>query len=327
MILNTIFFGSSNYCLPILDLLRNNFHLLAVITKPDKPTGRKQILTPSAVKKYALSHNIQVFTPSDRDELLLLRKSIPDHSPDLAVVADYGIIIPKTIINLPKYKTINIHFSRLPRLRGAAPVQHTILLGEKSAWISIFLMEEKLDTGDILWQKELKLEGVETSDFLYHRLFDIAADNLPEIIDKCAQGKIKPVKQDHSKATYTKRLTKEDGFIPFPFFKLALEGGKPTEAQLYSWLLYNSLISKHHTDCATLIERAVRAFSPWPGVWTIIKLKTQMSKVKSEEKRLKILKAHIEPAARLVPDLVQLEGKNPVSWKQFLTAYPGLFQN
>ncbi len=297
-----IFFGSSNYCLPVLETLHNHFKLIAIVTKKDQ-----------VVEKYAQKHNVKTFTSKDKAELLTLKESINNLQPDLAIVADYGLIIPEAIFDIPKYKSLNIHFSRLPDLRGASPVQHTILREDKSAWITIQLLDKDLDTGDIVWQKEIQLSSNqaieqssnETTENLYKKLFNITALELPVIINQYVKKELVPQKQDHSKATYTKILTREDGFIPPKLLNDALKGG-PSGVKL---------------------ERTIRAFSPWPGVWTNIQITNNKKQI--TRKRLKIHKTHLQPTTynlqpttKLVPDLVQLEGKNPVSWKQFKEGYP-----
>lgn len=276
-----IFFGSSDYCLPILEALNNIFHLAVVVTKPQ-----------AAAKSFALSHNIKVFTPKDKEELLLLRDELSALKPDLAVVADYGLIIPSEIFEIPSHKTLNVHFSKLPALRGSSPVQYTILSGSKTAWISVIIMAAELDTGDIIWQKETELEGKETSGSLYQKLFNIASIELPDIINKYINNEFKPQKQNDSKATYTKHLTRQDGYISPQILAAALNRG----------------VGK------LSIDRTIRAFTPWPGMWTTVNLPSP--------KRLKLLKTHLE-GEKLVLDLVQLEGKKPVSWKQFTQGYPG----
>lgn len=346
MTLKILFFGSSNYCLPVLESIYKNFNLVAIVTRSNRPVGRKQLLTPSEPKKFAKSHNIKVYTPKDKIELLSLKDTLSQLRPDLAIVSDYGLIIPKEIFNLPKQKTLNIHFSKLPKFRGPSPVQYTILYGEKSAWITIFIMDEGMDTGDIIWQKEVALAGTETTEILYKKLFNITAKELPDIIKKYTNNQLKPIKQDHSKATYTKLFTKKDGFIPAKLLELAIKGAAPPRNQLNQWLMAKSLSSQFpitNSQLPIFIERAIRAFTPWPGAWTEVTLKhlgggrlrgpkgtssaegpMDSPEVEGAEtkltKRLKILKAHLEKD-KLVFDLVQLEGKKPVSWKQFQQGY------
>lgn len=279
-----IFFGSSNYCLPILESLQKNFDLVAVITRPQSP-----------IKHFASSHNIIVLTPKDKKELLALKADLSELKPDLAVVADYSLIIPSEIFTIPRRQTLNIHFSKLPKYRGPSPVQYTILNGEKSAWITIILMDEGMDTGDIVWRQEVgPLDGSETTPQLYSKLFLIAAKELPVVIDKYLLKQLKLLRQPDSQTTYTKPFTRQDGFIPF-----------------------SQLVSREAgSRSAGKLERKIRAFTPWPGVWTTIDLS-----LPKRPKRLKLLKSHIENN-KLVLDAVQLEGKKPVSFQQFLEGYP-----
>lgn len=315
MILKVIFYGSSNYCLPILESLRKNFNLLAVITKPDQKVGRKQILTPTESKVFALKNNIGLFTPANKIELMSLQAEMEKLEPDIAVVADYGLIIPEEIINIPKYKTVNIHFSRLPDLRGASPVQFTILRGDKSAWITYMLMDKGLDTGDILMQTEYPVNKLSndqiTTGKLYKKLFEMASEELPGLLTDYIKGNIKPMKQNDEKSTYTRILTRLDGYIQWELIYDAI-GGKKSGSFPKESILCSSIFSD--SSASLLIERAIRGFKPWPGVWTMVKINNQ-------DKRLKILKAHLE-GEKLLIDEVQMEGKNPVSWNKYTESYP-----
>lgn len=319
--MKVLFFGSSDYCLPILETLHTHFTLVGVVTKPSFPS-----------ESFAVSHKIPVFTPGNKAELRTLQNEFIQLQPDIAVVADYGLIIPRDIFTIPKMSTLNIHFSKLPRLRGATPVQFTLLRGGKSAWISVIIMDEAMDTGDIIWQREYPLSGNETTGSLYKKLFNNVASELPDIIYQYAANKLKPQKQNHTEATYTKILTRDDGFIPAPLLRKAIEGEQLTEEQMKQWGLSKYIPAQLCiVHCAFCIECAVRALSPWPGVWTEIAFR-EISPI--HKKRLKILKAHLEPPAsqgvtlrgyqdqRLVLDQVQLEGKKPVTWKQFQVGYP-----
>ncbi len=342
--MKTIFFGSSDYCLPILKAIDSNFQLTAVVTKQN-----------TASKSFAQSHNMKVFTPKDKSELLQLISQIRQIRPDLVIVADYGLIIQKEIFSIPQYKTLNIHFSKLPKFRGPSPVQYTILTGEKSAWISVIRMDEGLDTGDIVWQKEIPLKKnqstnqliiqstnypiTETTEYLYKKLFNIIASELPDIINKYVNGKLIPIKQDNSLATYTKHFNRSDGFIPGTIINHALQGLSIDQKQLKDWPLTNTVPQLSIINYQLSITRACRALSPWPGLWTEIKLPNKIMTNSSDrlhlssstKKRLKILKAHLEPIAsqgqplrgyKLILEQVQLEGKKPVSWKQFTEGYP-----
>lgn len=332
--MKTLFFGSSNYCVPLLETLSKETDLLSIITHQDKKVGKEQKITPSATKQFAMDNNIPVLTPSNVNELTDVKDNIISLQPDIAVIADYGMLIPQEIFEIPKFKTVNIHFSQLPQYRGASPVQYTILRGEKSAWITIQMLEQKLDTGDILWQKEVPLDGNETTEILYQKLFEIAADHLLEVLEDYTLRKLKPVEQNEKYATYTRRLTRDDGYIPFSVLKSALQGLEITNSKLTKneWPR-NSVQFESLVNCKSIaiaIERALHAFTPWPGLWTEILMKqfnnppagqAGETMKQSGKKRLKILKAHVEHTTFFVPDEVQLEGKKPVSWKQFRQGY------
>lgn len=277
--MKTIFLGSSFYCLPIAKSLHDRNILNAIVTKPH-----------GEVALFAQKTNSKTFYVTNKKELDDIKDSIKSVNPDLAVVADFGLILPKNIFSIPKYGTLNIHFSLLPKLRGASPVQQAILDGAKKTGITIIKMDEGLDTGDIVWQKEYEIKDDETTESLYKRLFEIAAKEIPQIIDDYVKGKIVPFKQDNSKATLTKILTREDGFI---HWKDIEEVEKSNDAQK--------------------ILRKYFAFTPWPGIWTKLNIKGQ-------SKRLKILNMKKENGKAKIL-IVQLEGKNPVTWKQFLDAY------
>ncbi len=328
-----VFFGSSSYCLPILESLNENFSLAAIVTKPH-----------GFVNDFASKNHITVFTPQDKQEFLSLKEKLKSLHPDLTIVADFGMIIPPEIFLIPRYKTLNIHFSKLPDLRGASPVQFTILRGDKSAWISVIIMDEGLDTGDIIWQREAlqghPLRGYMAED-LYKKLFNIVSADLPSVINQYVKNEIKPRKQNHRQATYTRPLTRSDGFIPLQTLQQAIT--KPfARGPLANAVIWptDSLLQPiaEKLPLPQLLERAVRAFTPFPGLWTEIKLpaKTTGDQTTSGvtrrgspdgegiKKRLKILKVHIKDN-KLVLDLVQLEGKKPVTWKQFRQGYPDVF--
>lgn len=299
--MKVIFCGSSEYCLPVVEALEEKFTLVAVITKKD-----------SKVRAWAEKNKIPFFTPQKKQELLYLKKSLLPFKPDLMVVADYGLIIPDLIFCLPKNGAINIHFSRLPEYRGASPVQYTILYGEKSAFITFQKMAAKMDTGDIIFRQKFPLSGREKTADLYPFLFRKASEILPEVINNYISGKIKTLKQVEKKATYTKMLTRQDGFLPWKVFAALTQARKtvlspdlfPEKSALFK------AFSSSGASVATA-ERAIRAFTPWPGVWTLL----------PGGKRLKILAAEVKEN-RFLPVTVQIEGKKPVSWKQFLEGYP-----
>lgn len=221
--MKVIFFGTSKYCLPVLETLKASFDLKMIVTREDKPVGRKKVLTPSATKLWAIEQKI----PMTNDY-----SQIP--ACDLAIVADYGRKIPEEIFSKPRFGTFNIHFSKLPGLRGTSPVQTTLLRGDTEAWITIFKIEQTFDTGPILWQGSFPIDPNDTTGTLYTRLFKEASKVLPTLD---FSQKLRP--QDHSKATFTKLLTKANGFVEY---------SRLLEPRTYN--LY-------------------RAMTPWPGLWTI----------------------------------------------------------
>ena len=199
---------------------------------------------------------------------------------DLIVVASYGKILPKEMLKIPKYGALNAHPSLLPKYRGPAPVPTTILNGEKETGVTIILMDEQVDHGPILASKKFEIGDKKiTTPELLKILWELGGDLLVETIPKWIRGEITPQEQDHSKATYTKKLTREDGRIDWD---------RPVE----------------------YIERQIRAFFPWPGVFTFWK-----------GKRLKVLKSYINDQGKLVVDELQLEGKKPTTYREFLLGH------
>jgi len=284
--MNVVFFGSSDYCLPVLRALDKNFDLKAVVAKKSL-----QSASLSPVIRLAVNNNIPAYTPSDKNELESLKDRLNKISPHLFVVSDYGYIIPDSIFTLPKYKTINIHFSRLPRFRGP-----------------------------IIFQKQYPVNpSTETTGTLYAKLFLLLSKDLPAIINGYIRGKLTPIPQLGRQSSETRLLIREDGLLPFRLFIAACRGTTkkgfnspdfPPES------LFLKTLNKTGNLIIT-IERAVRAFDPWPGVWTVIPQTLEILK----NKRLKILKVSIEKN-KIIPRIVQLEGKKPVNWKQFIEGYP-----
>lgn len=209
---NIIFWGTPDITLPYLEKLEHaGYNLKAIITLPDRPIGRKQILTSPAPKTWANERNIPVFQPEKLDQDF--SEEIKKINPDISIVVAYGKIIPESIINIPSFGTLNVHYSLLPKWRGATPVESTILHGDQSAGVSIQQMVYKLDAGDTFTEKEIKLQGNEFREDLRQLLSetgsDLLVESLPGILDKTMM--LKP--QDESLVTRAKILSKEDGLI------------------------------------------------------------------------------------------------------------------
>ena len=237
-----IFLGTPEFGAIVLKkLIENDFKPALVITAPDKPVGRKQIVTPSQVKVVAEKYKVPILQPEKIKEV---ESEIKKLKPDLIITAAYGEIIPKKILDIPKYSSLNVHPSLLPEYRGASPVQFAILNGEKKTGVTIIKMNEKLDQGPILANLEYLIENSEiTHQELEEELANWGVELLIEIIPDWVDGKIKSKPQDESKASYTRTIKKEDGKI--------------------DW-----------NNTAEEIERQVRAFNPWPSAFCEVNDKT-----------------------------------------------------
>ena len=210
-----VFMGTPDYSVKTLEALIDKGHdIAAVFAQPDKPVGRKQILTPPPTKEYALQNGINVYQPKTlRDGEAL--KIIKELAPEVIVVVAYGKILPKEILEYPKYGCVNGHASLLPKLRGASPIQWAIVSGETETGVTAMLMDEGMDTGDILETETVKIGDNETGEELFERLSDISARLMIKTLDDLQNGAVKPKKQDESKATYAPIIKKEMALIDF----------------------------------------------------------------------------------------------------------------
>lgn len=236
----TLFLGTGWESVATLKALDEDsrFNIVGVITTPDKLVGRKQISTPSEVKQYAQEHGIQVFHTERKLDMYL--KALDKFQPELVVCKAFGEIIPKEFLDYPKYNCINVHFSILPKYRGAVPIQKAILDGEKMTGISIMLMSEGLDEGDVLEIYEEEIRKDDTNLSLRQRLVKKSSEILGDVLEKWVNGDIKAIAQDNELATYCwqKDISKENAEI--------------------NWLVQSP----------DYIERMIRAFIPWPIAWT-----------------------------------------------------------
>jgi methionyl-tRNA formyltransferase len=274
--LKIIFIGTPEFGAIILEkLIKSGRKPFLVITAPDKPVGRKQITTPPAVKVLAEKYHIPFAQPEKIADFI---SDIKNLKPDLGIIAAYGQILPKDMLSIPNYGFLNVHPSLLPRWRGSSPIQYAILNGDEKTGATIIRISEELDAGPILAQKEIEISKKETFASLHNKLAELGAELLIEALPKLSVGKLPPLPQDETKATYTKILGKDDGHIDWK---------KPAE----------------------YIDRQVRALNPWPGTYTVY-----------NGKRLKILKAEAL-GGNLIIEEVQLEGKNPMSFEDFLRGH------
>ncbi len=291
--------------------LKDKFEIIAVVTAPDKPSGRRQIPTPSPVKKWAEKENINILQPDKISQPEWINK-IKDLNPELIILTAYGQIIPQEILDIPKYGALNIHPSLLPKYRGASPIQAAILNGEKETGVCLIVMDEKMDHGDIVANSKFKIQDSKiTYPELSKKLSDLGAELLIQTLPDWIEGKIRPRKQDHKQATLCRVIKKEDGKIQWQ--KNAEE-----------------------------IERMIRAFNPWPG--TYCEIRNLNIKNQNKNLKLKIISADAinkntdheigqvfldennnlyAQAGKgiLILKEIQLEGKKPLSAKEFLNGH------
>jgi methionyl-tRNA formyltransferase len=249
-----IFFGTPDYVIPILDKLNKQYEIVAVVTQSPKPVGREKKMTYSPVDDWAHKKKIEIhFDYQDLPEA------------DLGVCASFGMIIPKVILDSFKYGIINVHPSLLPQFRGSSPIQATLINGVNPTGVSIIKMSEKMDAGPILTQFKEEVSEDDTNETLRARLFEKSADVLLEMIPAYIEGKIKLKPQDEDKATFTKMVKKEDGYVD----------------------LYN--------DDDETIWRKFRAYNPWPGIWTRVNEKRlKILKCRFEEGKIILDEVQLE---------------------------------
>lgn len=206
--MRVVYMGTPDFAVkPLQALIDNDYQVVGVFTQPDKPVGRKAVLTPPPVKVVAQEHNIPVYQPDSLKNGVGLN-IIQELKPDVVIVVAYGKILPADFLNYPKYGCINIHGSILPEYRGAAPIQWSVLDGCKYAGVTSMQMDEGLDTGDILLVRKTEIGENETSGELYERLTVIGAELLTETLCELKKGSLKPVKQDDSQSSYASMLNK-----------------------------------------------------------------------------------------------------------------------
>ena len=238
--MRVLFFGSPEAALPSLKSLRENRHdIIAVVTQPDRPAGRGQTLRASPVKQAAIQAGLPVYQPARVAEAAFIEK-VQSLQPDVYVVVAYGQILPTSLLTIPRYGSLNVHFSLLPKYRGAAPVQWAILNGEAETGITIMRMDAGLDTGGILARHSVTIEKTDDTQTLETRLALSGGILLVETLSGMEAGDIREQPQDPSLATYAPMLKKEHGLLD------------------WSWP-------------AEQISRKLRALGKWPGVFFNLK--------------------------------------------------------
>lgn len=246
--IRVVFMGTPGLAAAILEALAGNaYNIVGVVTKPDKPAGRKQEAVASKVKEVALRHSFPLEQPHKLDSEAI--EKIKAWKPDLIVVAAYGKILPPELLKVPGFGCINVHASLLPKWRGASPIQNALLAGETETGITIMLMDEGMDTGDILSQKKIAIAPDETREALTETLTGTGKDLLLETLPLWVKRKIVPIPQDGSQATLCQLIERQDGRIVW-------------------------------TDDAESIYNRYRALTPWPGIFAFWKKNDELLRLK-----------------------------------------------
>ncbi|MGC1182791.1 methionyl-tRNA formyltransferase [Legionella sp.] len=237
--LNIVFAGTPAFGIPCLDALAQTTHRIqAIYTQPDRPAGRGRMLQTSPVKEWALAHGISVYQPLNFKKPETISE-LAALEADIMIVIAYGLILPKTVLELPRLGCINVHASLLPRWRGASPIQHAILHGDVESGITIMQMDVGMDTGNILHQASCPITASETANTLHDKLAQISVDPLLKTLEELTNNTVQPEIQDNKLATYAAKINKNDALI--------------------NW-----------QQPAVEIAQKIRAFTPWPIAYTLL---------------------------------------------------------
>lgn len=294
-----VFMGTPDYAAGALDaLVKAGHEIVLVVTQPDKPKGRSGQFTPPPVKEYALKRNLPIFQPEriKRPEAVEELKRYPA---ELFVVAAFGQILSQEILDMPKYGCLNIHASLLPKYRGASPIQHVIIDGEEKTGITIMRMDAGIDTGDMLYKKEIPIGDEDTFETLHDRLTALGGEAITEALELLEQGKLTEEPQDDGRSCYAPLITKSMGKLDF-------------------------------TKDAAALDRQIRGMTPWPSAYTFYNGKQlKIWKARPEKRQVsakpgeivEVTKDCIRAAAGdgvLCIWELQLEGKKRMSAHDFL---------
>jgi methionyl-tRNA formyltransferase len=291
--------GTPDFAVPTLQALIQHYNVVGVVTQPDKPVGRKGVLTAPPVKQVAQAHGIPVLQPAKLRAASAV-EALRAWQPELIVVAAFGQILPKSVLDMPKFQCINVHGSLLPRWRGAAPIHAALKHGDRETGITIMLMDVGLDTGAMLSKRAIPITSADTTATLHDALAQMGADLLIDTLPDWLNGRITPEAQDDALATYAPQLSKDDGRI--------------------NW-----------HDSAEAIERTVRAYDPFPTTFTLWEGKTlKIWRGRVGNASLPVGQVGLVDGALAIgtgegvffPLEVQLEGKKRVPVADFLNGYP-----
>ena len=232
-----IFMGTPDFAVPSLRLLAEQFNVVAVYSQPPRPKGRGMRLTPQPVHQTAEEYNIPVYTPDRFDQTAI--DELASLSPDLLVVVAYGLILPVTVLAIPRLGAINGHASLLPRWRGAAPIHRAIAAGDTETGVCVMMMEKGLDTGAVILERRIAIAAEDTTGIMHDKLADLTATALAEAIPMLVNGTAIATPQDHANASYAHKITDAEAELRFT------------------------------SSTAELLNK-IRAFSPWPATWLTV---------------------------------------------------------
>ena len=295
-----IYFGTPEFAVKPLEILskQEDIEILSVITQPDKPVGRKQILTPPPVKTTALELGLEVLQPNSKKELKEILQKYKNV--DFFVVIAYGMILTKEALAMPKFGAINVHPSLLPKYRGASPIQEALLQGDQITGVSIMKMDDQMDHGPVYLVKKFPISPLDTYETLSKQLSAFSSDLLPQVLKDTYNNEFSPIRQPHDQATYCQKISKEEGKIDFTIL------------------------------AAREILNRLRAYTPWPGIYTILdgkKLSILEGEISEENNTpgkfifdKKTLKIGTK-SGTFIAKKVQPEGKNPMLIQDFLNGY------
>lgn len=306
--IRVIFMGTPTFSEPILNaLIEKKYNVVAVYTRPDTTVGRTQEIQESPVKKLALQHDLSVEQPERFDNTTI--EKLKSYKPDLIIVVAYGRILPKTVLKIPGFGCVNIHPSLLPKFRGPSPIQNALLMGEQETGTTIMLMDEGVDSGDILAQETITIDPDETFPVLSKKMASLSTELLLQTLPLWIERKLTPQKQDPSKVTLCQLIEREDGRI--------------------LWM-----------SDATVIYNTFRALSPWPGIYNFWNRDTkQILRLKltriTHQKHSPQIKHRLGEVFELGEKIgvqasqgvifleeVHLEGKTNMSIEKFVKGYP-----
>jgi methionyl-tRNA formyltransferase len=294
--INVIFFGTHNFAVEILKgLIKAPFiNVSKVITQPDRPIGRKKVLTPPPAKVFAEQNDIKVIQPANLKNI-----DLTQFEADLGITAQYGLLIPKNILNTPKHGILNVHTSLLPKYRGASPIQSALIAGETETGITVMQMTAGLDEGPILKQEKINIDPNDTYTTLDKKLSQAGAKIIAQTVLNFINGKINPQEQDDSKATFCRQMTRENGKI--------------------EW-----------SNSAQQIYNLYRGLTPWPGVWTtwegkklkLLEIAPSNEEIEQGKVLVKNKQIFIGTNTKTIEvTKLQLEGKNAMDATTFINGF------